>query len=69
MGGTPLMEQFIFMNDVKQLLADEGLTLSFRKVGDYMTSIDMEGLSLTLAKIEDSSWLEYLNAPVTTIAW
>lgn len=69
MGGTPLMEQFIFMNDVKQLLADEGITLAFRKVGDYMTSIDMEGLSLTLVKLEDSSWLEYLNTPVITIAW
>ncbi len=70
MGATPLMEQFVFMNDVKKLLVDEeGLNLSFRKVGDYMTSIDMEGLSLTLVKLEDKKWLEYLNAPVETIAW
>lgn len=70
MGGTPLMEQFVFMNDVKQLLQDEeGLTLSFRKVGDYMTSIDMEGLSLTLVKLTNSNWLRYLNSPVETISW
>ncbi|MGP6139335.1 MULTISPECIES: dihydroxyacetone kinase subunit DhaK [unclassified Jeotgalibaca] len=70
MGGTPLMEQFVFMNDVRQLLQDqEGLTLSFRKVGDYMTSIDMEGLSLTLIKLTNSKWLEYLNSPVETISW
>lgn len=70
MGATPLMEQFIFMNDVKKLLVDEeGLNLSFRKVGDYMTSIDMEGLSLTLLKLEDAKWLEYLNAPEETISW
>lgn len=70
MGATPLMEQFVFMNDVKKLLVDqEGLNLSFRKVGDYMTSIDMEGLSLTLVKLEDSQWLEYLNMPVETISW
>lgn len=70
MGATPLMEQFVFMNDVKELLVDEeGLNLKFRKVGDYMTSIDMEGLSLTLLKLEDDKWLEYLNAPVETISW
>lgn len=70
MGGTPEMELFVFMNDVKKLLVDEdGLSLSFRKVGDYMTSIDMEGLSLTLVKLEDPKWLEYLNAPVDVIAW
>ena len=70
MGATPLMEQFVFMNDVKKLLDDEeGLSLTFRKVGDYMTSIDMEGLSLTLVKLEDPQWLEYLNAPEDTISW
>lgn len=69
MGGTPLMEQFVFMNDVRNLLAEEGLHIDFRKVGDYMTSIDMQGLSLTLVKLEDSRWLDYLNAPVTTISW
>lgn len=70
MGATPLMEQFVFMNDVKKLLVDaEGLDLKFRKVGDYMTSIDMEGLSLTLLKLEDDQWLEYLNAPQETISW
>ncbi|MGB6178301.1 dihydroxyacetone kinase subunit DhaK [Carnobacterium sp.] len=69
MGGTPLMEQFIFMNDVKELLENEGIELVFKKVGDYMTSIDMQGLSLTLVKLEEDRWLDYLNAPVKTIAW
>ncbi|MDN6195715.1 MAG: dihydroxyacetone kinase subunit DhaK [Atopostipes suicloacalis] len=70
MGATPLMEQFVFMSDVKELLVDEeGLKLSFKKVGDYMTSIDMEGLSLTLLKLEDQKWLDYLNAAEETISW
>lgn len=70
MGATPLMEQFVFMNDIKALLADEeGLDLVFKKVGDYMTSIDMAGLSLTLLKIEEEKWLNYLNTPVDVIAW
>lgn len=70
MGATPLMEQFVFMNDVKEQLADEeGLELAFKKVGDYMTAIDMAGISLTLLKIEDEKWLDYLNAPVEVIGW
>ena len=70
MGATPLMEQFVFMNDVKKLLVnDEELSLPFKKVGDYMTSIDMEGVSLTLVKLEDKKWLDYLNTSVETISW
>lgn len=70
MGATPLMEQFVFMNDVRQLLeGEEKLDLVFKKVGDYMTSIDMAGLSLTLLKIEDDNWLEYLDHPVDVIGW
>ncbi len=70
MGATPLMEQFVFMNDVRQLLeGEEKLDLVFKKVGDYMTSIDMAGLSLTLLKIEDDKWVEYLNHPVDVIGW
>lgn len=70
MGATPLMEQFVFMNDVKKLLVEEeGLDLRFKKVGDYMTSIDMQGLSLTLLKLKDDNWLYYLQAPADTIAW
>lgn len=69
LGSTPLMEQYIFTNDVGALLAAEGLNVDFKKVGDFMTSIDMAGLSLTLIRLEDSKWLDYLNAPTKTIAW
>lgn len=68
LGATPLMEQFVFTNDVATLLNAEQLVVDFRKVGNYMTAIDMAGLSLTLIKLEDN-WLELLNAPVETIAW
>lgn len=69
LGSTPLMEQFIFMNDVKQLLAEEGLVVDFKKTGDYMTAIDMAGLSLTMMKLSEPTWLEHLNYSVRTIAW
>lgn len=69
MGATPLMEQYIFANDVASLLGTAGLDVVYRKLGNYMTSIDMAGLSLTLMKIEDEDWLTALESPVKTIAW
>ena len=69
MGATPLMEQFIFSNDVYEELAERNIKPVFAKVGNYMTSIDMAGISLTVLEIEDEKWLEYLNYPVKTIAW
>lgn len=69
MGATPLMEQYVFANDVASILGDAGLDVAYKKLGNYMTSIDMSGLSLTLMKIEDEAWLKALESPVKTIAW
>lgn len=69
MGATPLMEQYIFANDVASLLGAAGLDVVYRKLGNYMSSLDMAGLSLTLMKIEDEAWLTALESPVKTIAW
>ena len=68
LGSTPLMEEFVFMNDVRELLEAEEIQVEFKKVGDLMTAIDMAGLSLTMIQLEDN-WKEQLNHPVTTIAW
>lgn len=69
MGATPLMELYVFANDVAKLLEDKGIEVNYKKLGNYMTSIDMAGLSLTLIKLENQEWLEALNSDVTTIAW
>ncbi|HEO8197856.1 TPA: dihydroxyacetone kinase subunit DhaK [Streptococcus agalactiae] len=69
MGATPLMEQYVFANDVAKLLEDKGIEVNYKKLGNYITSIDMAGLSLTLIKLENQEWLEALNSDVTTIAW
>ncbi|GGE26629.1 dihydroxyacetone kinase subunit DhaK [Streptococcus himalayensis] len=69
LGATPLMEQYVFANDVAQLLESKQIEVVYHKIGNYMTSIDMAGLSLTLIQLEDSSWLEALEATVETPAW
>ncbi|WP_025728173.1 dihydroxyacetone kinase subunit DhaK [Atopobacter phocae] len=68
LGATPLMELFVFTHDIAQLFEAEHLTIPFKKVGDYMTAIDMAGLSVTMIKLQDN-WLDYLNESVDTIAW
>ena len=69
MGATPLMEQYIFANDVASLLQEKGLEISYKKLGNYMTSLDMAGLSLTLIKLEEDSGQAALESPLTTRAW
>lgn len=68
MGATPLMELFILFNDAKKILSEEGIELTFNKVGNYMTSLEMAGASITMIKLDDER-LRLLNEPVHTIAW
>lgn len=68
MGATPLMEQYIFLQDVVNILEEEGLSITFSKVGNYMTAIDMAGLSLTLIKLNDD-YQEKLEADVDVKGW
>ncbi|MFT8424498.1 MAG: dihydroxyacetone kinase subunit DhaK [Liquorilactobacillus sp.] len=69
MGATPLMEQYVFSHDLLDELAKKKIVPAFMKVGNYMTSIDMAGISLTIFDLVDEKWLDYLNYPVETIAW
>src|SRR5699024_11801289 len=60
LGATPLMEQYIFMYDVHDLLKKEGLTIDDKKVRSFMTSIEMAGVSLTLLELKVVIWLTNL---------
>ena len=68
LGGTPLMEQYIFLNDILGLLDQNELQLPFIKVGNLMTSLEMQGVSLTLIKLEDN-WLDLLQEDTQAAAW
>ncbi|ETT86444.1 dihydroxyacetone kinase subunit DhaK [Viridibacillus sp. FSL R5-0477] len=69
MGATPLMEQYIFAHDCLNILQEKGYKVQFKKVGNYMTAIDMAGVSLTLLQLEDPKWLEYLTESTLAPAW
>ncbi|MFC7071052.1 dihydroxyacetone kinase subunit DhaK [Halobaculum lipolyticum] len=53
MGGTPLSELYIVQRRLSQLLDDEGLDVREAMVGDYMTSLDMCGCSITVLDLDD----------------
>lgn len=61
-GATPLQELYIFNNSVMKQLKGYGVNASRVYVGNYMTSIDMEGASLTFMKL-DAELKKYLTAP------
>ncbi|PEP56758.1 MULTISPECIES: DhaKLM operon coactivator DhaQ [Bacillus] len=69
LGATPLMEQYIFANDIRRLCELEGLDIRFVKVGTHLTSLDMQGTSLSLLKIEDPLWEKWLKADVEVASW
>ncbi|MGF3065814.1 dihydroxyacetone kinase subunit DhaK [Facklamia sp. P12955] len=69
LGGTPLMEQYVFANDVQRIMKEKNLTIAFSKVGNLMTSLDMQGLSLTLLRLDEAFYLKAIEAPVDTINW
>ncbi|PFK47142.1 DhaKLM operon coactivator DhaQ [Bacillus cereus] len=69
LGATPLMEQYIFTNDIRRLCELEGLDIRFVKVGTHLTSLDMQGTSLSFLKIEDPLWEKWLKANVEVSSW
>ena len=69
LGATPLMEQYIFANDIRRLCELEGLHVKFVKVGTLLTSLDMKGVSLSLLKIEDLDWVKWLKKDVGASGW
>lgn len=67
MGGTPLMELFVVNKRLQELMDDHGLQVHDAWVGDYMTSLDMMGCSITVCAVDDEL-KELLDAPVDTPA-
>lgn len=67
-GATPLMELFIINNHVADVLAEKGIKVYKTFVGEYMTSIEMQGFSISLLRL-DEEMKALLDAPADTPAW
>ena len=65
LGGTPLIELFVVYSEVAERLAAAGIEVARSLVGNYITSLDMAGCSLTLLRADDDM-LTLWDAPVNT---
>jgi dihydroxyacetone kinase-like protein len=67
LGGTPTIELYVIYNELAKQLEERGLTATRSLVGDYITSLEMAGASITLLKLDDEL-TELWDAPVHTAA-
>jgi dihydroxyacetone kinase-like protein len=67
MGGTPLIELYVAYNDAAAFLADRGIEVARSLVGNYITSLEMQGMSITLLRLDDEMTALW-DAPVRTPA-
>ncbi|MDX6687452.1 MAG: phosphoenolpyruvate---glycerone phosphotransferase subunit DhaK [Baekduia sp.] len=67
MGGTPLIELFIVYRDLHHFLQERGITIGRRLIGNYITSLEMAGCSITLLRLDDEM-TRLWDAPVRTPA-
>ncbi|MSS83564.1 dihydroxyacetone kinase subunit DhaK [Actinomycetaceae bacterium WB03_NA08] len=68
MGGTPESELFIVFRKLAALLEQDGVERARSLVGNYVTSLEMPGVSITLLRL-DSEMEELFDAPAYTPAW
>ncbi len=67
MGATPLMELYIINNFVQDYLGSNGVKVYDTMIGNFMTSIEMAGFSITLLRLDDELKKLY-DAPADTPA-
>jgi dihydroxyacetone kinase len=52
LGATPLMEQYLLYGEVARRLAAQGIAVAFNRVGNLFTSLEMNGVTLTVMKLD-----------------
>ncbi len=67
MGGTPLSELYVVNRRLQEVLEERGIETWDAWVGDYMTSLDMMGCSITVLEVDDEL-KELLSAPADSPA-
>jgi phosphoenolpyruvate---glycerone phosphotransferase subunit DhaK len=65
MGGTPLLELYVVYAEVAKIAQEHGLTIERNLIGNYITSLEMQGCSITLLRLDDEM-VRYWDAPVNT---
>ena len=67
LGGTPTIELYVIYNELAKQVKERGLTATRNLVGNYITSLEMAGVSITLLALDDELTALW-DAPVHTPA-
>jgi len=67
MGGTPLIELYVVFDALNRILGAKNISIARSLVGNYITSLEMAGCSITLVRLDDEL-TKYWDAPVHTPA-
>jgi phosphoenolpyruvate---glycerone phosphotransferase subunit DhaK len=65
MGGTPLIELYLMYGEVAKIIERAGIVVARNLVGNYITSLEMAGCSVTLLRASEE-WIRLWDAPVNT---
>ena len=68
LGATPLIELYLMYGEVAAILEKSGVRVARTLVGNYFTSLDMAGASVSLLKLDDEL-LRLWDAPINTVAF
>ena len=63
LGATPVMELYVLYNEIEKLLTEKGIRIHRSYVGNYFTSMEMMGATLTVMKLDDEL-KELIDMPV-----
>jgi dihydroxyacetone kinase-like protein len=67
LGGTPLIELYVVYNELAKVCQTRNITIARNLIGNYITSLEMAGCSITLLKLDDEL-TQLWDAPVQTPA-
>lgn len=66
LGATPVMELYVLYDEIHRLLLEKGMKIHRSYVGNYFTSLEMSGATLTVMKLDDEL-KELVDLPITTM--
>ena len=68
LGATPLMELYVLYDEIERLITEKGIKIHKACVGNYFTSLDMMGATLTVTKL-DGELKELLDLPANSMGY
>lgn len=66
LGATPVMELYVLYNEIEELISKQGIKIHKAYVGNYFTSLEMMGATLTIMKL-DNELKELIDMPANSV--